>query len=468
MVKKTTLAVLATALLCCPAAQAQPVNLKGVYNSNRYDDHSNHIYSTYVGYNTSLNRAIFIVENGIYAMTVDGNSLTQPVKNPAVNIGDFYEKGQFTDNDKAAWVADFNLMYGNSGAVKVGNNIYTVMSRTESDDVDSTNIFAVRKWDATTGALLSGRSDYYPKKANLESAGMCVNPLDGKVYGLFLLTEVPLSEDITSDPDYFPEVTEDGEIVETDAGYAICTIDFETMTVTPVTPGLYYENFVTFAINSEGRAFALSSGATQGAEDADGRMRDINNELTGATLYEFDLKTGLMKTVQVEAVDDDGSTYMANVNKYRHGTGYCSQAKRQSACFSKKDPNKMYWNGFYNSGMGYNDNGVWASLPDRYWLENGKYDTALYEVDITTGETVRVGKFDNRFSFSCMWVEEDDEYILGDVNNDGICNAADITALYNILLDDELTGGATSDVNGDGIVNATDITALYNIVLGQE
>ena len=256
--------------------------------------------------------------------------------------------------------------------------------------------------------LLNTSNEYYPKNAYLESAGMAVNPVDGKVYGLFYLTDVPLPEEIVNDPDFF------GDSI--DSGYAICTIDLESMQVTPITQGLYYENFVTFAINSEGRAFALTSGATAGYEGEDGKMYDINGNLTGAQLYEFDLASGLVVAT-------------------KGATGYCSQAKRQSACFSMKDPSKMYWNGFYNSGMGYNAYGNWGPLPDSDWKNNGKYDTALYEVDINTGETTRIAKITNRFSFSCMWVVEDDSPVVaGDVNGDGLVTSIDITVLYNYLL----------------------------------
>ena len=353
MTKKITLALLAM-LAMCLTANADPIKIKGVYNNNRYDDHADHWYSQYVGWNSALGRAIFVVENGIYAMQVDQNTVSTPVKEPDVVISDFFSNGQFTNNDLALWATNFNLMYGNSGAVNANGVITTVTSRTESEGVDSTNIFAVRHWNAETGDLLNASNEYYPKNAYLESAGMAVNPVDGKVYGLFYLTDVPLPEEIVNDPDFF------GDSI--DSGYAICTIDLESMQVTPITQGLYYENFVTFAINSEGRAFALTSGATAGYEGEDGKMYDINGNLTGAQLYEFDLASGLVVAT-------------------KGATGYCSQAKRQSACFSMKDPSKMYWNGFYNSGMGYNAYGNWGPLPDSDWKNNGKYDTALYEVD---------------------------------------------------------------------------------------
>ena len=56
---------------------------------------------------------------------------------------------------------------------------------------------------------------------------------------------------------------------------------------------------------------------------------------------------------------------------------------------------------------------------------------------------------------------------LGDVNGDGSVNAADVTALYNYILNGDTTYLSTSDVNNDNAVNAGDVTAVYNIILGQ-
>ena len=83
----------------------------------------------------------------------------------------------------------------------------------------------------------------------------------------------------------------------------------------------------------------------------------------------------------------------------------------------------MYWNGYYNSGKGINDWGSWGSLPDREWESNGKYDTCLYEVDITTGEATRLSKIDKRWIFSCLWVDGDD-------CSDGA--SIDVTAIKNV------------------------------------
>ena len=54
--------------------------------------------------------------------------------------------------------------------------------------------------------------------------------------------------------------------------------------------------------------------------------------------------------------------------------------------------------------------------------------------------------------------------IPGDVNGDGIVSGADVTALYNVLLDNALVAG-NADVNGDGVVSGADVTALYNLLL---
>ena len=62
----------------------------------------------------------------------------------------------------------------------------------------------------------------------------------------------------------------------------------------------------------------------------------------------------------------------------------------------------------------------------------------------------------------------------GDVDCDSYCNAADVTALYNYILDgddSEIVNGdktyeMTSDMDNDGVINAADVTAVYNIILG--
>lgn len=422
MKKFSKITMLAVACLFAGNISAQTVKLNGIGHNNRYDD-GDQMKSEYAGWNSQLGKAIFIVDNGLYTMSWDGASLTTPTREPAVTKSDV-----MSSDEKQLWASNFNMMYGNSGAAYINGKLVTIMSRDESSTTDE-NLFAVRKWDAKTGELLYSR--IFPKSATLESAGMAYNPKDGKVYGLFYLTGNQLPESITSDPEYFAD--QDDDMTDGDAGYAICTIDMATMKVTPITPGLYYYNFITFAINSEGRAFALTSGGSNGAVGDDGKIYDIDNKRAGAQLFEFDLTTGLMKTNAKEMLDEaTGEVYTEYVNIYAEGTGYCSQAKRQSACFDKNNPNIMYWVGYYNSGKGINDWGSWGTLSDKEWRTNGKYDTSLYMVDITTGDATRLANVPNRWTFSALWVDGNDPSDGADINI-AISEAQPINGAYIAL-----------------------------------
>ena len=438
------------------SAMAQGVTLRGVYQTSRNDDNS--VSSEYVGWNYDLQKAIFIVPQGLYKLEWDGASLSMPEKDPEVNKADFYSNGRFTDNDKALWATNFNRMYGNSGAVIHNGILTTVTSRTDMQNPDGTwvtndtNRFAVRRWDIKTGDLLSAEDEIYPAWQCIESAGMAVNPNDGKVYGLFHITHKYLPDSILNDPDFFADEAADS----TDSGYAICTIDLDKMEITQITPGLYYYNFITFAINSEGRAFAMNSGATAAIPSEDGKVYDINGDLTGAHLFEFDLNTGLI-------MEDN-----------RSNTGYMSQFKRQSACFSKDDPNKMYWMGYFNCGLGFDDYGNWNPLPDKNWKANGKYDTSLYEVDITTGEARRLANLQDRYLFSLMWVDGQEEpevaALRGDANGDGEVGIADASAIIDYLLNGNATGlnhaGADCDLAAG--ITIADASAIIDYLLNSQ
>lgn len=413
MFKKLLNLSLLAAVMAAPAG-ADNIKIKGVLNNNRYDD-GDQLKTEYVGWNAQLGKGIFIVDFGIYAMTWDGTTLSTPVKEPAVSKDDIKD-----DNDKQVWATNFNLMYGNSGAVHVGDKIVTVTSR-DYQSTEDKELFAVRKWDAVTGNLLNNADEYMDVSANIESAGISYNPVDGKVYGFFHITDARLLDEITSDEGYFTDQDDaDWGREDLDDGYCLGTIDLSTMKITPITPGLYYGNFIAFAINSEGRAFTLTSGGTTGFLGEDGKIYNINNELTGARLIEIDTKTGLMIRDSKEVIDSEtGETYI----EYSYpipATGYCSQVHRQAACFSKSNPNKFYWVGFYNSGKGVNSSGSWTTLDNKEWKTNGLFDTALYEIDLSTGVCTRLAKVPNRVSFSCIWLDGDDPSEGADIDVDGI------------------------------------------------
>lgn len=54
----------------------------------------------------------------------------------------------------------------------------------------------------------------------------------------------------------------------------------------------------------------------------------------------------------------------------------------------------------------------------------------------------------------------------GDINGDGVVNAADITCLYNIILGISSDHLQRADVNRDDVINAADVTIEYNVILG--
>lgn len=56
----------------------------------------------------------------------------------------------------------------------------------------------------------------------------------------------------------------------------------------------------------------------------------------------------------------------------------------------------------------------------------------------------------------------------GDVNGDGAVTSADVTCVYNYLLNNDETFIDTCDVNGDGAVTSADVTVIYNILLGNK
>ena len=56
--------------------------------------------------------------------------------------------------------------------------------------------------------------------------------------------------------------------------------------------------------------------------------------------------------------------------------------------------------------------------------------------------------------------------VFGDVNDDGVCNAADITAIYNWILNGDASMLIHGDQNLDNVLNAADVTKVYNLILG--
>ena len=74
--------------------------------------------------------------------------------------------------------------------------------------------------------------------------------------------------------------------------------------------------------------------------------------------------------------------------------------------------------------------------------------------------------FEAEYSSNFLYeiVCDQNSYLMGDVNNDGILNVLDIIILVNIVLGLEIES-SNSDVNEDGVVNILDIINTVNIIL---
>ena len=69
------------------------------------------------------------------------------------------------------------------------------------------------------------------------------------------------------------------------------------------------------------------------------------------------------------------------------------------------------------------------------------------------------------YSMTVTYEIDEGNYSPLDVNHDGNITSADITAIYNYLLNNDQTFVAYCDVNNDGNITSADITAIYNFIL---
>lgn len=90
---------------------------------------------------------------------------------------------------------------------------------------------------------------------------------------------------------------------------------------------------------------------------------------------------------------------------------------------------------------------------------------ARYRVACTAGSTSMSGYLDD---FTIYHNGELSPVVVvpGDVNGDGTVTAADVTMLYNIILNDNWAGAVNADQNGDGAITSSDVTSVYNVLLG--
>ena len=112
------------------------------------------------------------------------------------------------------------------------------------------------------------------------------------------------------------------------------------------------------------------------------------------------------------------------------------------------------------------NNGSEASYPTTDLMlkfENGKL--VAYNGNVQAGSNSLSSVLMMMFSTGS---ESGESYILEDVNRDGNITSADVTAIYDYLLNNDQTFVEYCDVNGDGAITSSDVTKIYNILMGQE
>lgn len=86
--------------------------------------------------------------------------------------------------------------------------------------------------------------------------------------------------------------------------------------------------------------------------------------------------------------------------------------------------------------------------------------------------TCCLGKLHDESLFKTMLDKAQKEYQSirnkGDVNGDGAVNSADVTALYDYILNGDSTSIVNGDQDGDGYITSGDVTTVYNIMLGNQ
>ncbi len=96
--------------------------------------------------------------------------------------------------------------------------------------------------------------------------------------------------------------------------------------------------------------------------------------------------------------------------------------------------------------------GCYVALPEGGYFDRGQLCNALGQTHYGPYQILRTQA----------------EPVVGDVNGDDVCNSADVTALYQFILNNDASKVVNGDQNGDGTINSADVTAVYKIILGSE
>ena len=145
--------------------------------------------------------------------------------------------------------------------------------------------------------------------------------------------------------------------------------------------------------------------------------------------FDFYNSTNVNTNLQLYMSTDQGQTWTAQPNAMGNTTVVAGPKMRSTLCFP-----------------------IEVQVPARY------------RVACTSGSTSLAGYLDD---FTIYHNGELSPAKPGDVDGDGVVTAADITALYSVLLNGDSSQVVNGDQNGDGVITSGDVTEVYNILLGQ-
>lgn len=127
------------------------------------------------------------------------------------------------------------------------------------------------------------------------------------------------------------------------------------------------------------------------------------------------------------------------------------------------------WDEAPEANNGYRWFGGVDEVPNGYFLVDAEQLNKPLTLLDNAGSNFRMekpGKYIFRLNANNLTVEIIPVEVPGDVNGDGVCNGADVSALYNYILNNDDSALVNGDQNNDNEINGADVTAVYNIILG--
>ena len=115
-----------------------------------------------------------------------------------------------------------------------------------------------------------------------------------------------------------------------------------------------------------------------------------------------------------------------------------------------------------------------TTLKDEYYSSTKELDLTVDGLDASKIYKVEAGVY-RGYLYEIGFRTPLKEKVIGDVNGDGIANVSDVTAIVDIVLDNDMTqpyiwpnyDHEAADINHDGIININDVVSLVDIILGQ-